>query len=89
MALALASPCHFLRHFPFEQVWILTFVALTFALLGSAYLQLGSGLVSSADDLMKGSGACAFLACVGGFYLMIFLTLDATACEFFFFVVLG
>lgn len=63
-------------------VWILLFVALTFTLLGAAYLQFGSGADASAANLVIGAGAMGFTACMGGFYILFHLCLASTDFPF-------
>ncbi|PWN46789.1 hypothetical protein IE53DRAFT_6411 [Violaceomyces palustris] len=59
-------------------VWILGFVALTFATLGAAYFKLASNDLSAASDLSTAAGALGFAACMGGFWILFHLCLAAT-----------
>lgn len=63
-------------------VWILLFVALTFVTLGAGYLKLAEGAASSASNLITAAGACGFVACMGGYWILLHLALAATDFPF-------
>lgn len=63
-------------------VWILLFVALAFSTLGAAYLKFGQEAAAAGANLVVAAGALGFVACMGGFYILLHLCLAATDFPF-------
>lgn len=63
-------------------VIILFCVAMTFELLGAAYLHLAQGGLVIGGQLLKGAGAFGFAACMAGYYLLFDLILASTQFPF-------
>ncbi|EPQ28637.1 uncharacterized protein PFL1_03940 [Pseudozyma flocculosa PF-1] len=58
-------------------VWILFFVACTFTFLSASYLSAAKGLATAAANLQTAGGAVGFVACVGGWWMLLHLALAA------------